>query len=96
MCDYLVTIKASKEILQTKIIITCIANHKIDHINIYHLPHGACVTLVVGASEASPLVSHARGPGSVCMYVHRGPAGRHMDRHTIFAFVTRDPLPIST
>ena len=24
---------------------------------------------IIGASEASPLVSHARGPGGVCMYV---------------------------
>ncbi len=32
---------------------------------------------IIGASEASPLVSHARGPGGVCMYVCRGPAGWH-------------------
>ena len=25
--------------------------------------------VIIGASEASPLVSHARGPGGVCMYV---------------------------
>ena len=40
-------------------------------------------------SEASPLVSHARGPGGVCMYVMDQQTS--MDRHTIFAFWTGDP-----
>ncbi len=52
---------------------------------------------MIGASEASPLVSHARGPGGVCMYVCLPWTGKAvMDQHTIFAFVIRDPLPIST
>ncbi len=47
--------------------------------------------MIIGASEASPLVSHARGPGGVYVYVCMST----VDRHTIFAFVTCDPLPIS-
>ena len=31
---------------------------------------------IIGASEASPLVSHARGPGGVCMYVCLSWTGR--------------------
>ncbi len=43
-------------------------------------------------------VSHARGPDGACIHVCMSTVDRQagMDRHTIFAFVTRDPLPIST